>query len=220
MQTTVLILSYLAKNQSQNKWVLSKKLEKSYGNIHASVKILLENNTPFIRIEHTEPSSKNPKARINFYGLTLHGVLEGLIDNSKLWEKIDVIAEIHQDKLRIFKKWKFFEIRGLKESIKAAMMSFLASIEMTQSSLMLVSRRIEWTEEELKNIVDSAVLGVHEIRTRKEPSNLFSEILKAAKEDKELKEFIINELNQAKNITLNTLKRLEEGLKLMKNNRK
>lgn len=217
MQTTLKILSYLATHISQNKWQLSKKLEKSYGNVHASMKKLLEKDPSLIKLAVTRKSKTNPKMSVDFYGLTLHGLIEALLANLDLWKETDSIAKIHEKKLLIFEKWKFFEEEGLTDNITKALQITLASIVKTQVQVQLsFGKKMKWTEEELRDLVDSMTLGCYEIRTSKDPSEFYLKILEAAKKDEDLWKFIEEELQQFEDIALKQVDRIKKIKKTMK----
>jgi len=104
------VLLYLTCNKA-NKWEIAQKLNKSYSNIHSTIKQLLRQN--LICVSHRKRSSKNPKIDVEYYTVTFQGLITALVQPESL-KYADQIAE-QQEKLLplIFGKWQHFKNSGV-----------------------------------------------------------------------------------------------------------
>lgn len=128
------ILVYLASNSPSNKWKLSKALGKSYGNVHETMQMLL--GFRFLYVSKQKPSSKNPGLKVDYYSLTIKGLVMALLQESA-WEQIDVIAKKCVDLLPlVFGKWSFFDAHDVKEFVKERLRQTVESC----SSIVLLER--------------------------------------------------------------------------------
>jgi DNA-binding PadR family transcriptional regulator len=213
------ILSFLAQNKPTSKWQLARALKKSYGNVHATIQELLQDKHKPIKVDEVRKSNKNPKIEVEYYRLTLEGLAEALALDTQLWKTIDHLVETHQDKLLIFKKWEFFRKKNLTKQIidnlKLALVGILRErIDLKFGGLRFGFRdRLEFSEEELQKTIDSAVLGCHGLRYFKNEKDLssFLETLKVCKEDKELNDFVLSELDSFKRIEEDRLESVKNG---------
>lgn len=115
-RTTPKILLFLAQKKPASKWEIAKVLNKSYGNIYATIQQLLNRN--LIKIEYKKPSAKNPKIEVEYYSITILGLFEVINSFSpkELDGNMDVIAKKHADKLPlVFGKWEHFSKHGFRE---------------------------------------------------------------------------------------------------------
>src|SRR5208337_736180 len=84
------VLVLLTTSEPKSKWQIKKELGKSYGNVHETIKILLREG--MVRIEKSEHSTRNPKIDVEYYGLTICGLIRVLATEEKP-EILDKIAE-------------------------------------------------------------------------------------------------------------------------------
>jgi hypothetical protein len=109
------ILLYLAQNEGRSKWEIAKGLKKSYGNVHAAIQQLLSYR--LIKIEEKRPSAKNRKIEVEYYGVTIAGLMLILSQKEGI-ENVNGIVERQKDMLPlIFGKWRFYEENGCKAFI-------------------------------------------------------------------------------------------------------
>jgi len=118
------ILTYLTVHTESNRWQISKELNRSYSGVYNTIKDLLKYN--LIQITRTEPSKKNSRIAVGYYGLTNIGLLHILTLRSP--SDIDKIAEIHRDKLLYFKKWHLIESDKVKQFIIKEFISALHEV--------------------------------------------------------------------------------------------
>jgi len=106
------ILALLGTSEPKSKWQIMKELGKSYGNVHESIKILLREG--MVKIQDSQHSARNPKIDVEYYGLTVHGLIIILPGETRP-SYFDKIAETQKAKLpEIFNKWLFFEQNSVK----------------------------------------------------------------------------------------------------------
>lgn len=109
------ILLHIAKHKQANKYEISQSLNKSYSSIYNGINCLLEHK--LVKVQRTEPGEKNPKIEVDYYALTLSGLLV-TFDYTPTWNYIDQIAEKQADKLPlIFGKWQFFINKGVRDKV-------------------------------------------------------------------------------------------------------
>ncbi len=108
--TDLQILIHILENGPKNRFELRKELRKPYTTVYDTVRSLF--NDKFLCI-----SRKKKVKNVEYYDLTLYGLIVLIRAYPKIWEKIDSIAQIHSDRLLIFNKWDFFVKNGLREEI-------------------------------------------------------------------------------------------------------
>jgi len=114
-ETRLRILEYIARHGEASKWQLAQELKKSYSVIYKNIKKMLVYG--FLKIVRVEPSQKNPTITVEFYNLTVGGLID-FLNYERPWSYIDEIAQTHSKKLPlIFGKWKFFKRKKLTETI-------------------------------------------------------------------------------------------------------
>ena len=183
-QTTPQVLRYLAMNEPSSKWQIAKALRKSYSNIHATIQLLKK--AGYIEIVKCKPSEKNPKIKVEYYGLTLAGLIVYLMNNKDALKQIDEIAEVHDDKLLVFKKWQLFKAAGLREK----MLSYIEDAIKAELMFIIVGRslglKVKTKREKLQEGFDMAVLYTPLFGEKEEARSL----IKIYKQDEELSSFI------------------------------
>lgn len=107
-RTAPRILSFLAQNKPSSKWELASVLNKSYGNVHATIQRLLQ--LYLIEVKYEKPSAKNPKIKVEYYSLAFSGLIEILKYLND--EEIDLVVDRYSDKWLIFAEWPWFLKRG------------------------------------------------------------------------------------------------------------
>jgi len=213
-KTNLEILSFLAQNRPHSTWEIAKALNKGYRSTSNMIRQLLDSN--FVKIEFKKPSSKNPKIEVEYYGLTLPGLLNTLLLDKEVWKQIDVIAEKHSDRLLVFRKWPLFVLRNMRKEI-------VNSFQLTLSSLACekATANLEWYDmkyTDLAEKIDSYVLGSPALTLPKQRMNelfgdRFLRIWQTCKEDPELKIFLKREIQDRKKWTrerLDAVKKWEE----------
>jgi len=213
------ILLYLAQNKGHSKWQIANELHKSYGNIHASVQKMLAYR--IIKIEDTKPGARNKKIDVEYYDLTLDGLMLVLSDKENL-DVLDKIAETQKTILPlIFGKWRFFEQNGVKPLIIERLQKVarderyeffaLAQPEEKMDQDMLRALHLSASAvEKAHRIVCENADAIHQDRITKNVL-LFSfnplllrevkaqqELLSMLKRDKELKTFVKKQYEQIK----------------------
>ena len=208
------ILSFLAQNRPHSTWEIAKALSKSYRSTNNVIQRLLDSD--FIKIEYGKPSSKNPETEVEYYGLTLPGLLNTLLLDKEVWKQIDVVAEKHSDKLLVFRKWPLFVLRNMREDIVSSLQLTLKSLVYAQSTASL-----EWYDmkyADLAGKIDAYVLGSPALTLpRQRMTELFGDrflrIWQTCKEDPKLKIFFKREIQNRKRWTrekLDAVKKIEE----------
>lgn len=130
------ILSYLTENTEANRWQISQETNRSYSSVHETIKKLIDYK--LVQITKMEPSKKNPKIEVEYYGLTKIGLLHTLTLRGP--SDIDKIAETHRDKLLFFKKWHLIEDNRAKRFIAK---EFIAGLHEVLNTL--------WSNDYLKS---------------------------------------------------------------------
>lgn len=213
-KTNLEILSFLAQNRPHNTWEIAKALNRSYRNTNDMMQQLLDSD--FIKIEYKKPSSKNPETEVEYYGLTLPGLLNTLLLDKEVWKQIDVVAEKHSDKLLVFRKWPLFVLRNMREDIVSSLQLTLKSLAYAQSTPSL-----EWYDmkyADLAEKIDAYVLGSPALTLPKQRmtelfGDRFLRIWQTCKEDPKLKIFFKHEIQNRKRWTrekLDAVKKMEE----------
>jgi len=221
LETELKILKQFALNKEVYQYNLNKKVGVSYRTVLRTLHSLEKSGQ--LKIVRKEESEKQGKER-NVWGITLQGLLNLLSLDTPPFEtrkKIGLIAEVHQDKLLVFKKWKFFEKENLTPTIIKTLQGTLLSLVQAQLRVATFSMKIESTKKELQEVVDSMTLGCYALRAlkwfKREGKRLFEEylkILKACKKDEELRNFVVSELNFFKRIAEESLTSIEQADKL------
>lgn len=213
-KTDLEILSFLAQNRPHNTWEIAKALNRSYRNTNNMMQQLLDSD--FIKIEYKKPSSKNPETEVEYYGLTLPGLLNTLLLDKEVWKQIDVVAEKHSDKLLVFRKWPLFVLRNMRGDIVSSLQLTLKSLVYAQSTPSL-----EWYDmkyADLAEKIDAYVLGSPALTLPKQRmtelfGDRFLRIWQTCKEDPKLKIFFKHEIQNRKRWTrekLDAVKKMEE----------
>lgn len=205
-RTTLEILSFLARNRPHSVWEIAKALNKSYGKTHNTIQQLLDSD--FIKIEYKKPSSRNPKTEVEYYGLTLRGLLNTLLLDKEVWKQIDVIADKHSDRLLVFRKWPLFVLRNVRKEIVSSFQLTLRSLVYAQTTASLEWYDMKYTD--LAEMIDAYVLGSPALALSKQRMNelfgdRFLRIWRACKEDPKLKTFLEHEIQNRKKWTLEKL---------------
>lgn len=222
METRLKILRYAALNVEVHQYRLAEKVGISYRTVIRTLHELRK--LEWLNLVRTEPSEKQGKDR-NVWSSTLRGLLNLLYIDKEFWKQLDLIARAHRDKLLIFKKWSVFEKEGVKVLVKEALESTFEAISRQQLSLMgLFHTKIQWTEEELRSLIDSMTLGCYalrsySLRTLKNRENLkiYLKILDVCKRDHELYSFVVSELSSFKENAEKHVVMLVEGLNFLQN---
>ena len=213
-KTNLEILSFLAKNKPHNTWEIAKALNKSYRSINNMIQQLLDSD--FIKIEYKKPSSKNPKIEVEYYGLTLPGLLNTLLLDKEVWKQIDVIADKHSDRLLVFRKWPLFVLRNMRKEMVSSFQHTLRSLAYAQATASLEGYDMKYAD--LAEKIDAYVLGSPALTLPKQRMNelfgdRFLRIWQACKEDPQLKIFLKHEIQDRKRWTrekLDAVKKWEE----------
>jgi len=95
------ILGLLAREGPKSKWQMKKATGKSYGNIHETVKALLDQG--LIVKKMTRPSEKNPKIDVEYYDLTFKGFLKYFashLPKNPEWRSVQKYYEENRENLR------------------------------------------------------------------------------------------------------------------------
>jgi len=123
------ILRLVAREGPKSKWQMKNLTGKSYGNIHQTVKELLAQG--LIRKEATRPSKRNPKMEVEYYSLTLSGLISALSD-SRLWndviekgkyDEIEAIIKRNRSLHPIFQKWDHLSRSIQKHELMSALLA-------------------------------------------------------------------------------------------------
>jgi len=187
------ILLYLATHNEGNKWEIARDLRKSYSNVHGAMKKLL--NHKLIYTTSKRKSEKNPFMDVEYYGLSLSGLLVSLCEE-EIWNQIDSVAKKHPDKLLVFKKWQFFSQENLKEIIiENLKLAMELNLRMRLSMDVFFHKPIE-----IKNmsaflaVFDSMVLGCYPFVYSGARDERTLKIIKVCKRDPELRSFLEDRL--------------------------
>ncbi|MDH5376510.1 MAG: hypothetical protein OEZ21_07745 [Candidatus Bathyarchaeota archaeon] len=213
-KTNLEILSFLAQNKPHSTWEIAKALNKGYRSTNNMIQQLLDSN--FIKIEFKKPSSKNPKIEVEYYGLTLPGLLNILLLDKEVWKQIDVIAEKHSDRLLVFRKWPLFVLKNMRKEIVSSFQLTLSSLACAKATANLEWYDMKYTD--LAEKIDSYVLGSPALTLPKQRMNelfgdRFLRIWQTCKEDPQLKIFLKREIQDRKKWTrerLDAVKKWEE----------
>jgi len=208
------ILSFLAQNRPHSTWEIAKALNTGYRSTNNIMQQLLDSN--FIKIEYKKPSSKNPKIEVEYYGLTLPGLLNTLLLDKEVWKQIDVIADKNSDRLLVFRKWPLFVLRNMRKEMVSSFQLTLRSLVYAQGTASLDWYDMKYTD--LAGKIDAYVLGSPALTLPKQRMNelfgdRFLRIWQACKEDPQLKIFLKHEIQDRKRWTrekLDTVKKWEE----------
>lgn len=163
LETYINTLREFAFSKDLQQYGLNEKVEISYRTLLRTLHDM--EGRGVLKIVRTEPSLKRGKDR-NVWAITLKGLCDLLMgEDEESWEKIDIIAEVHEDKLLIFQKWSFFERENLRETIinnlERALQSLKGRIVLDS---VLFSNSMKWTDELLRIYLDSTTLGLHILR--------------------------------------------------------
>lgn len=211
------VLLLLAKSKPKNMWQIAKALDKSYGNIHQTMKKLME--FKYVKVEKKRKSRKNPKIEVEYYGVTIRGLVDLLLINTRAWSYIDQIADQHKDKLLIFQKWGLFDKEKLKATIIGNFKDTLVSlVRFKWSERVFFGSARGLTDSALARIIDSMTLGCHYVRgfkkvKHKEEFKSYLAILKVCKRDPELSKFVDAELKFFEQDAHETLSSIREAQK-------
>ncbi|MHA1711543.1 MAG: hypothetical protein ACTSUS_05715 [Candidatus Freyarchaeota archaeon] len=128
------ILKLLAREGPKSKWQMKKATGKSYGNIHETVKTLLDQG--LIIKKKTRPSEKNPKMDVEYYDLTLPGLIS-LLSDVRLWngvfendkyDEIDMIIKRNKHLHPLFQKWDHLSRNIQKHELMGALLATVRCI--------------------------------------------------------------------------------------------
>jgi predicted transcriptional regulator len=210
-KTNLEILSFLVQNQPHSTREIAKALNKNYRSINNMIQQLLSSN--FVKVEFKKPSSKNPKIEVEYYGLTLIGLLNTLLLDKEVWNQIDVIAEKNYRKLLVFRKWPLFVFRSLRKEIISSFQDTLRSLVHARATASL-----EWYDMkygDLAEKIDAYVLGSPALTLPRQRMNelfgdRFSRIWQTCKEDPQLRIFLEHEIQKRKKWTREKLDAVEK----------
>lgn len=208
------ILSFLAQNRPHSTWEIAKALNKGYRSTNNIMQQLLDSG--FIKVEYKKPSSKNPKIKVEYYGLTLPGLLNTLLLDKEVWKQIDIVADKNSDRLLVFRKWPLFVLRNMRKEMVSSFQLTLRSLVYAQATASLDWYDMKYTD--LAEKIDAYVLGSPALTLPKQRMNelfgdRFLRIWQACKEDPQLKIFLKHEIQDRKRWTrekLDTVKKWEE----------
>lgn len=217
--TTDKIMLYLATHNKATRWDLKNELGKSYGNIHDTIDALLKEK--LIEITQSKPSERNPKISVDYYDLTMFGLLY-ILASPKAIQQFDLIVESQKDKLLLFKKWEYLKERKVdkieKELVRVfpkLMQEFARVTEFMGQASMINEKRAE-------TIINEILLGAYMLDSpathlEKNPE-LFTahlQLWQAFKGDPELASMLKEQINLFKehyNRKLNQISDLEKQL--------
>jgi biotin operon repressor len=222
------ILIFLATSEPKSKWQIMKELGKSYGNVHETIKILLQQG--MVKIQDSQPSARNPKIEVESYGLTLHGLVVYL-KSLKNWVILDAIADNCKDLLPlIFGKWRFLTDHGLKDTIIGNFREYLRNrpLNVDFSSARELFEALDFTPEQIEakinaakdagQAIERAVEIIHEearinafVLLR--PSPDLGTVLSVFKADEDLRSFADKMLRAKKQQIKNELKTASDWLR-------
>lgn len=213
-KTNLEILSFLAQNQPHSTREIAKALNKDYRSTNNAIQELLGSN--FVKVELKKPSSKKPKVEVEYYGLTLVGLLNTLLLDKELWNQIDVIAEKNYRKLLVFRKWPLFIFKNVRKEIVSSFQHTLRSLVYARTTASL-----EWYDMkygDLAEKIDAYVLGSPALALPRQRMNelfgdRFLRIWQTCKEDPQLRIFLEHEIQNRKKWTqekLDAVKKWEE----------
>jgi DNA-binding Lrp family transcriptional regulator len=205
------ILSFLAQNKPHSKREIAKALEKNYRSIRNVMQRLL--SSKLIKVEFKKPSSKNSKKEVEYYGLTLLGLLNTRLLDKEIWNQIDVIAEKNYRKLLVFRKWPLFVFRSLRKEIIHSFQDTLKSLVHARATASL-----EWYDMkygDLAEKIDAYVLGSPALTLPRQRMNelfgdRFLRIWQTCKEDPQLRMFLEHEIQKRKRWTREKLDAVEK----------
>lgn len=222
--TLLTFLEEAAQNKEIYQSGLESKLEVSYRTVVRSLHEL--EGFGWLSLIRREPSEKKGKEK-NVWAITLKGLFQyiGYNLDKGVNEKLDLIAEVHNDKLLTFKKWAFFQQEGLNVAVKKTFVkSFeaLAYLELYEGDLYL-GKIVSQTEKDFQEMFDSMILGCYalrnfkleELKNNKETVS-FLKILSACKKDQELHRFVLNKLQYFQKRSKEEASRIRKGLQFMK----
>lgn len=210
VETIMKILSQFALSSEVYQYAIPKKIGVSYRTVLRVLEELKE--WEHIKLVGHEPSKKQGKEQ-NIWSISLRGLLSFLFYEENSWNDIKRITQIHSDKLLVFKKWSFFEQEKIIPQIKESLILSLTTVLTSQEGLLtLFLKRVRWTEEQLRDYVDSLTLGVYALRMEDKINPLSYQILNSCKKDLELRKFIIEKLNLFKESTQRSLDRIDRNL--------
>jgi len=135
------ILRLVAKEGPKSKWQMKKATGKSYGNIHQTVKELLERG--LIKKESIQPSKKNPKMKVEYYSLTLSGLISVLSDG-QLWsdafkndkyDEVETIIKRNRDIHPLLQKWDHLSRNIQKHELMSALLATVMCLRRVEGDL-------------------------------------------------------------------------------------
>jgi len=177
---------FLAINKPKSMWQLAKELNKSYGNIHQTIKTLMKMEG--VKVEKTRRSSKNPKINVEYYGLTTRGLINLFIINKNSWNYIDQIADQQKDKLLTFQKWSLFKNAGLKEELIRYFQSSIESLVLFYATKSMLNISVSFrNEEDGKTAIDATTLFIPLLAPEQKRNEAWA---KLCKQDEELRQFV------------------------------
>jgi len=190
------ILRLVAREGPKSKWQMKNLTGKSYGNIHQTVKELLAQG--LIKKEATRPSKRNPKMEVEYYSLTLSGLISALSD-SQLWndaiekgkyDEIEAIIKRNRSLHPIFQKWDHLSRSIQKHELMSALLA-------TVRCLRTVGDKLADLEDAFTELFFSLIL---------EPS-FYTSIkvdvkgwIKAIKSDDHLRNYILKKLKSKRKL--------------------
>lgn len=221
------ILFDIAVNGPKSMWELASRLNKSYGNIHDTVKKLTKEKEKMIEPIRTEPSSKNPKIQVEYYDINIWGLFF-ILQHEKILEYIDEIAARQKDKLIIFEKWDFFKERGVEKNLKFAIGRIGEILSLwgrlvTKFPTPWLNPNSIWTEVGTCEFIEDLIIGAYTwenvaltITTEPGALKLYFPIWRACMDDPKLKEWLLKKFDKTKGVYQQILKMissLEEKLR-------
>ena len=192
------ILAVLAASKEMEQYKLPKETGLSYRTVLRTLKTLESEPVTQIRLLRTEPSEKGGKER-KIYTITLPGLLrilkESVMRNIILEEPkyIPQIAKSHPELLLTFEKWPLFKKVGLEAQILTYLVQGVMDFYI-ESLTYLVSGVPDLKGKCGRIYIDQLILLRPFIYERIRGRPLNTKFLQICKKDKQLREFIDQQL--------------------------
>lgn len=162
-----------------------------------------------IELKREEPAAKGGKDK-KIYGATLLGLMMALVGGP--WNNIDLVANLHPDKLLIFKKWDYFKGEGLRENLVKGLQFAVGS----WAEFLYIKDKI-WRQEPSdadvpsSASIDGIALGLLFLGESDEEHSFFRDLWPACKADEELRSFVEAFTRDMRTLVLRNLKRVENA---------
>lgn len=210
-KTNLEILSFLAQNKPHTTREIAKALNRDFRSTNNVIQQLLDSS--FVKVEFKKPSAKDSKIDVEYYGVTLLGLINTLLLDKDVWTQIDVIAEKHYKKLLVFRKWPLFVLRNRRKEIVSSFQHTLRSLVYARATVSL-----EWYDmkyADLAEKIDAYVLGSPALtlpiqRLTELFGDRFLRIWQVCREDPQLKMFLEHEIEDRKRWTREKLAAVNE----------